>query len=201
MACRREFFFFAFHLEGHMKKIALTLIAILVALYLAAYRPWRTGRQEEKDSAGGLNVAQDGRRPATGAPDLNQSVKDVQQPIKEVKRWVADAQGAKWHGKGVKPSMAGMRRDVKQRSPDLELQVIETQAVEQLTIEVTRPTEYIEVISIESEGEFEKSSGEPRHIEDMTGSSDWPTAHRIDIAVPAPQKCSTPYVWVEFRGQ
>jgi len=201
MACRREFFFFAFYLEGHMKKIALILIAILVALYLAAYRPWRTGGQDEKDSAGGLNVAQDGRRPATGAPDVKQSVKDVQQPVKEVKQRTADAQGAKRHGKGVKPSTAGMRRDVKQRGSDLKLQVIETQAVEQLTIEVKRPTEYIEVISIESGGEFEKSSGESRYIEDVTGSSDWPTAHRIGIAVPAPQECSTPYVWVEFRGQ
>ena len=184
-----------------MKKIALTLIAILVALYLAAYRPWRTGGQEEKDSAGGLNVAQDGRRPATGASDVKQSVKDVQQPVKEVKRWVTDAQGAKRHGKGVKPSTAGMRRDVKQQGPDLEIQIVEKQAIGQLTIEVTRPTEYIEVISIESGGEFEKSSGEPGYIEDMTGSSDWPTAHRIDVAVPAPQECSTPYVWVEFRGQ
>ena len=91
-----------------MKKIALTLIAILVALYLAAYRPWRTGGARRKDSTGGLNVAQDGSRPATGAPDVNQSVKDVQQPVKEVKQRVTDAQGAKRHGKGVKPSMAGM---------------------------------------------------------------------------------------------
>jgi hypothetical protein len=180
-----------------MKKIALTLIAILVALYLAAYRPWRTGWQEKKDSTGGLDVAQDGRRPATGAPDVNQSVKDVQQPVKVVKQRVTDAQGAKRHGKGVKPSMAGMRRDVKQRGPGFKVQVIETQAVEQMTIDVARPIEYIEVISIESEG----PSGEPMYIEDMTGSSDWPTAHRIDIAVPAPQECSTPYVWVEFRGQ
>jgi hypothetical protein len=197
MACRREFFFFAFHLEGHMKKIALTLIAILVALYLAAYRPWRTGWQKEKDSTGGLNVAQDGSRPVTGAPEVNQSVKDVQQPVKEVKQRVTGAQGAKRHGKGVKPSMAGMRRDMKQRGPDLEVQVIETQTVERVTIDVASPTEYIEVISVESEG----SPGAPMYIEDMTGSSDWPTAHRIDIAVPAPQECSTPYVWVEFRGQ
>ena len=77
MACRREFFFFAFYMEGHMKKIALTIIAILVALYLAAYRPWRTGGGGEKDSTGGLNVAQDDRRPATGAPVVNQSVKDL----------------------------------------------------------------------------------------------------------------------------
>jgi hypothetical protein len=164
MACRREFFFFAFHLEGHMKKLALTLIAILVALYLAAYRPWRTGVQEEKDSTGGLNVTQDGRRPATGAPEVNQSVKDVQQPVKKVKQRVTEAQGAKRHGKGVKPSMAGTRRDVKQRGPDLEVQVIETQAVERVTIDVARPTEYIEVISIESEGEFEEPSVEPIYI-------------------------------------
>src|SRR5262245_12196312 len=120
MACRREFFFFAFYLEGHMKKIALTLIAILVALYLAAYRPWRTGWQEEKGSTGGLNAAQDGSHPATGAPGVDHSVKDVQQPVKEVKQRVTDAQGAKRHGKGVKASTAGIRRDVKQRGPDLE---------------------------------------------------------------------------------
>jgi hypothetical protein len=197
MACRREFFFFAFYLEGHMKKIALTLIVILVALYLAAYRPWRTGWHEEKDSTGGLNAAQDGRRPATGAPDVNQSVKDVQQPVKEVKQRVTEARGAKRHGKGVKPSMAGQRRDAKQRGPDLEVQVIETQVVERLTIDVARPTEYIEVISIESE----EPTVEPIYIEDRTGSSDWRTAHRVDVAVPAPQECSTPYVWVEFRGQ
>jgi hypothetical protein len=97
--------------------------------------------------------------------------------------------------------MAGMRRDMKQRGPDLEVKVIETQTVERVTIDVARPTEYIEVISIESEGEFEEPSAEPMRIEDMRGSSDWPTAHRIDVAVPAPQECSTPYVWVEFRGQ
>jgi hypothetical protein len=197
MACRREFFFFAFHLEGHMKKIALTLIAVLVALYLAAYRPWRSGGQEEKDSTGGLKVAQDGSRPATGAPGVNQSVKDVQQSVKEVKQQVTDARGAKRHGKGVKTSTARMRRDVKQRGPEIEVQVIETQVVEQPTIEVMRPAEYIEVISIESEGAPRASM----YIEDMTGSGDWPTARRIDIVVPAPQECSTPYVWVEFRSQ
>jgi hypothetical protein len=201
MDCRREFFFFAFYLGGHMKKIAITLIGILIALYLAAYRPWRTGGQGEKDSAGGLNVAQDSSRPATGAPDVNQSVKDVQQPVKEIKRRVTGAQGAKRQGKGVKPSMAGMRRDVKQRGADLEVQVIETRDGERLTIDVTRPTEYVEVISIESEGEFEEPSGEPMYVEDMKGSSDWPLAHRINIAVPERLECSTPYVWVEISGQ
>src|SRR5262245_49148238 len=108
-----------------MKKIAITTIAILLALYLAAYGPWRTGGQREKDSAGGLNVAQDGSRPATGGGDVKQSVKDVQQPVKEVKQRVTYAQGAKRHGKGVNPSIAGMRRDVKQRGADLEVRVIE----------------------------------------------------------------------------
>jgi len=184
-----------------MKKIAIALIGILVALYLAAYRPWRTGEQGEKDSASGLNVAQDSSRPATGAPDVKQSVKDVQQPVKEGKQRITDAQGAKRHGAGVKPSMAGMRRDVEQRNADVELRVIETQDVEQLTIGVTRPTEYVEAVSIESEREFVEPSREPMYIEDIKGSSDWPQARRIYIAVPEPQECSTPYVWFEIRGQ
>lgn len=184
-----------------MKKIAIILIGILVALYLAVYRPWRTDGQGEKDSTGGLNVAQDGSRPATGALDVKQSVKDVQHPVNEGKQRVIDAQGAKRHGKGVKASTAGIRRDAQQRVAGIELQVIETQAVERLTIEVTRPTEDVEVISIESEREFEAPTGEPMYIEDMKGSSDWPPAHRINIAVPEPQECSTPYVWVELRGQ
>lgn len=184
-----------------MKKIAITTIGILLALYLAAYGPWRTGGQREKNSTGGLNVAQDDSRPATGARDVNQSVKDVQQPVKEVKRRVKDAQGAKRHGEGVKRSTASMRRDVGQRGPDLELQVIETPDVEQLTIDVTRPTEDVEVISIGSEGEFEGPSREPMYMEDMTGPSVWPQAQRIDIAVPERQECSTPYVWVELSDQ
>ena len=184
-----------------MKKIAITVIGILVALYLAAYRPWRTGGQGEKDSAGGLNVAQDSSRPATDARDVKQSVKDVQQPVKEIKQRVTNAQGAKRHDKGVKRSMAGMRLDVKQRGADIEVQVIETRGVERLTIDVTRPTEQVEVIFIESEREFEEPSVEPMYIEEMKSSSDWPPAHRINIAVPERQECSTPYVRVEIRGQ
>ena len=176
-----------------MKKIAIAIIGILLALYLAAYGPWRTGGQK-----GGLNVAQDGSHPATGAQDVNQSVKGVQQPVKEGKQRVTDAQGAKPHGKGVKPSMAGMRRNVEQRAEDLEVQVIETPVVEQLTIDVGRPTEYVKVISTESEGEFVEPSVEPVYVEDIYGSSGWPVAHRIDVAVPEPQECSTPYVWVEL---
>src|SRR5262245_19261962 len=102
-----------------MKKIAITSIGILLALYLAAYGPWRTGGQKEKDSGGGLNVAQDGSRPATGAREVNQSVKDVQQPVKEGKQRVTNAQGAKRHDKGVKHSMAGIRRNVEQWGSDL----------------------------------------------------------------------------------
>ena len=180
-----------------MKKIAITTIGILLALYLAAYGPWRTGGQK-----GGLNVAQDGGHPATGAQDVNQSVKDVQQPVKEGKQRVTNAQGAKRHDKGVKPSMAGMRRNVEQRGADTEVQVIETPVVEQVTIDVGRPTEDVEVISIESEGEsdgeFVEPSGEPVYVEYMGGSSDWTPARRVDIAVPEPQECSTPYVWVEL---
>jgi hypothetical protein len=184
-----------------MKKIAIATIGILVALYLAAYRPWRTGGQGEKDSAGGLNVAQDGSRPATGAPEVKQSVKDVQQPVKEINRRVTGAQGAKRHGKGVRASTAGLRRDAQQRVAGLEVQVIETPSVERLTVDITRPTEYIEVITIESEGEFEAPSVEPVYIEDVKVSSDWLPARRINVAVPEPLECFTPYVWVEVRGE
>jgi len=175
-----------------MKKIAIIFIGLLLALYLAAYGPWRTGGQK-----GGSNVAQDGSQQATGAQDVNQSVKDVQQPVKEGKQRVTNTQGAKRRDKGVKPSMAGMRRNVEQRGADLEVQVIETPGAEQLTIDVRRPTEDVEVISIESEGEFEEPSVQPVYIEYINGSSGWPMAHRIDVAVPEPQECSTPYVWVE----
>ena len=184
-----------------MKKVAIAIIGILLALYFAAYGPWRTGGQREKDSAGGLNVAQDGSRQATGAQEVKQSVKGVQQPVKEVKQRFTNAQGAKRHGEGVKRSTTGMRRDVERRGADLELQVIETPDVEQLTIDVTRPTEDVEVISIGSEGEFEEPSAEHVYVQDVTGSSYWPPAQRIDIAVPAPQECSTPYVWVEQIGR
>jgi hypothetical protein len=176
-----------------MKKIAIIFIGILLALYLAAYGPWRTGGQK-----GGSNVAQEGSQPATGAQALNQSVKDVQQPVKEGKQRVTGAQGAKSHGKGVKPSMAGIRRNVEQRGEDLGVQVIETPVAEQLTIDVRRPTEDVEVISIESEGEFEAPSVQPVYIEYINGSSGWPMAQRIDVAVPEPQECSTPYAWVEL---
>ena len=176
-----------------MKKIAIAIIGILLALYLAAYGPWRTGGQK-----GGLNVAQDGGHPATGAQDVNQSVKDVQQPVKEGKQRVTNAQGAKRHDKGVKPSMAGMRRNVEQRGADTEVQVIETPVVEQVTIDVGRPTEDVEVISIESGGEFVEPSVEPVYIEYTNGSNVWPVTQRIDVAVPEPQECSTPYVWVEL---
>jgi hypothetical protein len=184
-------------LEGHMKKIAITLIGILLAVFLAVYRPWRTGGQREKDSAGGLNAVQDSSQVATGARDVRQAINDVKQPVKRIKQRVTKAQGAKRHGKGVKPSTAGMRRDVNQRDADLEVRVIETQAVEQLTIDVTRPTEDVKMISVE----FEETSWEPVYIEDMKGSSDWTPAHRVNVAVPAPQECFTPYVWVEIRGQ
>jgi hypothetical protein len=94
--------------------------------------------------------------------------------------------------------MAGMRRNVGQRAEDLEVQAIETPVVEQLTIEVGRPTEDVEVISVESEGEFMEPSVEPVYVEYMGGSSDWTPARRVEVAVPEPQECSTPYVWVEL---
>jgi hypothetical protein len=180
-------------MEGHMKKVAIAIIGILVALYLAAYGPWRTGGQK-----GGSNVAQEGSQPATGAQNVNQSVKDSQQPVKEGKQRVTNAQGAKRHYNGVKRSMAGMRRNAEQRAEGIEVQVIVTPVVEQWTIDVGRPTEDVEVISVESEGKVVEPSGEPVYVEYMGGSSDWTPARRVDIAVPEPQECPTPYGWVEY---
>jgi hypothetical protein len=90
--------------------------------------------------------------------------------------------------------MAGMRRNVEQRGADVEVQVIETQAVEPVIIDVTPPTEDVEVVTVE----YEQPSVAPTYVEDMGGSSYWPRAQRINVAVPEPQECYTPYVWVEL---
>jgi len=67
-----------------MKGITITSVAILLALYLSACSPSGTvGERGERNSAGGLNVAQDNNRPVTGANDVKQPVKDVQQPVKK----------------------------------------------------------------------------------------------------------------------
>jgi hypothetical protein len=202
-----------------MKKMAIILIGILVALYLAAYRPWRQGGQGEKKSAGGLNVAQDSTRPATGAQDSNQPVKGVQRPVKEVEHRATSVQGAKRHGKGAKRSMTGGRQDVKQQDADLELQVIETRAdygangcvplrcegrklrvvetrdVERLTVDVMRPAVGADAVYVE----VQAPSVEPTDVEYVEYSSDWAPAREIYLAAPERQECPTPYeVWVEF---
>src|SRR5262245_6498937 len=114
---------------GLMKGITITSVAILLALYLSACSPSGTvGERGERNSAGGLNVAQDNNSPVTGANDVKQPVKDVQQPVKkEVKQRVTGAQGAKRNDKGAKRSMTGGRH-VKQQGEDLKYQVIETRA-------------------------------------------------------------------------
>ncbi len=210
-----------------MKGITITSIAALLALSLAACGTWRTGGvQGEKDSDGGLNAAQNSNRPATGARDVRQAVKDVQQPVEEIKQQVADTQGAKRHGKGVKRSTTGMRQDVKQqgagfelqiietrvdygangcipsRCEDPELQVVETRDVEQLTIDVMRPTEDAEVVSKRVSVKVEELSVEPMDQENVKDLSDWPRAREIYLAVPERQVCPTPYWgWVELRVQ
>ena len=203
-----------------MKRIMITIIAIiaiLLALYLAAYGPWRTGgRQVEKDSAGGLNVAQDNNHPVTDTKDVKQPVKDVQQPVNEVKQRVTNAHGAKRHGKGAKRSMTGGRHVKQQgadpkhqvietradygasgciplRCEDLKLQVIEAPEVKRLTITVMQPTEDIEAVSVK----IKRLSVEPMDMEDIKDSSDWSPAREINLAFPERQKCPTPYkVWI-----
>jgi hypothetical protein len=197
-----------------MRTIAITLIAILIALYLVIYRPWRTSGQGEKDSAGGLNVAQDNNRPVTGANDVRQPAKEVQQPIKkEVKQRATDAQGAKRHGKGARRSMTGRRQEVRQKGSDFELrvvkkrvaygasdcatlrcearelQVVGTPSVEQVTIDVKRPTEGVKAVYVE----VEEPSVEPRDVEYVEVPSVWAPAREIYVAAPERQECPTPY--------
>jgi hypothetical protein len=204
-----------------MRKIAITLIGILIALYLVVYRPWRTGGQGEKDSAGGLNVAQDNNPPVTGANNVKQPAKDVQQPVKkEVKQRVTSAQGAKRHRKDASRSMTGRRQAVKQQGSDSELrvvetlvdygadgcaplrcegrelQVIETPGAEQVIIDARRPTGGVKAVFVE----VQKQSAEPMDVEYVEGSRGWTPAREIFLAVPERQDCETPYeVRVELR--
>lgn len=198
-----------------MKKITIIVFAILLALYLAAYRPWRTGsRQAEKDLAGGVNVAQDNNRPATGANDVKQPAKDVQQPVtKEARQSVTDEQGAKRHGKGDRRSMTGKRKEVKRHGARLEHQAVESRAdygasgcvplrcedlglqvtgapkVKHLIIDVIQPTEGIEAGSVKVEG----LSIEPLAVVYVKGSNDWPAAREMNPAAPESQGCPTAY--------
>jgi hypothetical protein len=194
----------------HLKGITIGVVGTLLVLYLAVYTPWRTGgRQGEKDSAGGLNVAQDANSPATSAPDVKQPARDVKQPARnvrqpadEVKQRGTSTQGAKWHAKNVKSSTAKMRQDMKWQGEDVELQDIETQDGEQLIIDVRQPAEDVDAVYTEYEEEFEESFEGPVDTEYMKDSSDWPTAARIYIAVPESQQCPTPYeIWGDPSGQ
>src|SRR5262245_31109357 len=79
IACRRKFFFFAFYLEGNMKRITITSIAALLTLWLVACGSMGTGSgQGEKNPAGGLTASQSDNRPTPGAQDNKQQVTDTQ---------------------------------------------------------------------------------------------------------------------------
>ena len=187
-----------------LRGITIAAVAILLGLFMAAYRPWRSGANHgETGSTGGSNVAQS-NNPATGAQGVqqpvqggNQSTEKVQQPAKGVKQQAAATQGAKRQAKSAKRPTVKMRRAVEQEeSADCECQGVETQGVEQVVIDVIEPTEYYE--------EETTISVEPRsQTEDMKYTYYWPTTQTVNITVPQSQECPTPYheVWVEFPGR
>jgi hypothetical protein len=178
-----------------LRGIAIAIIAILLALFLAAYRPWRSGaNREETGSTGAVNPPQNNT--ATGAqnvtqpqpvPNVNQSVNDLRQATNEARQAAREARqaanearkGARQHGaynrsamrpaKSAKRSTAKMRQAVEWETEDCECEEVETQGVEQMVIwPTTRPT-----------------------------------TTRINITVPVSQECPTPYyeVWAECCDQ
>src|SRR5262249_52276789 len=185
----------------YVRGITIAAIAILLGLFLAAYRPWRSGANHGE--TGGSNVAQSDKSQASGAQGVqqpvqggNQSTEKVQQPAKEVKQQAAATQGAKRQAKSAKRPTVKMRRAVEQESADCECQDVETQGVEQVVIDVIEPTEYYE--------EETTISVEPRsQTEAMKYTYYWPTTQTVNITVPESQECPTPYheVWVEFPDQ
>ncbi|HEX5084639.1 MAG TPA: hypothetical protein VFY40_21565 [Blastocatellia bacterium] len=178
-----------------LRGIAIAIIAILLALFLAAYRPWWSGaNHRETGSTGAVNPPQNNT--ATGAqnatqpqhvPNVNQSVNDLRQAAREARQAAREARqaanearkGARQRdvydrsamrpAKSAKRSTAEMREAVEWETEDCECEEVETQGVEQVIIWPTiRPTTR-------------------------------PTTTRINITVPVSQECPTPYyeVWAE----
>jgi hypothetical protein len=207
IACRRKFFFFAFYLEGFMKRITIQSIATLLVLWLVACSSLRTGSgREEKDSTGGTNATQGANHPAPGAQDVKRQTTATQaakQQSKDAK--ATGASSAKQHlkyanrrGKGVESSMASARQRVRRQGEYVELQIIETQDVAPVTIEVMQPTE---VIRAQTAQVIERSV-EPTVIVDTEETIVRPQARGVYVASPASPECATDYeTWVEIRVQ
>lgn len=202
-----QILFFAFYLEGFMKRITITSIAALLAIWLAACSSsWTGSGKGEKDSSGGQNATPSDNRPPPGAQDIKKQVTNTQgakQTSTDANSSVArgDKQRvkhAKQRGKGADRSTAKTRRGVKQQGEYVELQIIETQDVDEIVIDVMRPAEEIKAQSVE----VIEQPVVPTVIVDTYDEIVIPQARRIYRASPAYPACSTAYEdWVEVRVQ
>jgi hypothetical protein len=198
ITCRRKFFFFAFYLEGFMKRITITSIVALLALWLAACNSSGTGS--------GQNATQSDNRPSQGARDVKQQATNTQgatQPSTDARSSGArgDRQSVKYgkhRGKGANRSTAKTQRRMSQQGEYVELQIVETQGVDQVIIDVVQPTEEIKVQSMK----VIERPVQPTVIVDTYDTIVIPQARRIYRAGTAYPECSTAYEnWVEVRVQ
>jgi hypothetical protein len=202
-----QILFVAFYLEGFMKRITLTSIAALLAIWLAACSStWTGSGKGEKDSSGGPNATPSDNRPSPGAQDIKQQVTNTQ----GAKQTSIDANSsvtrgdkqrvkyAKQRGKGAERSTAKTRRGVNQQGEYVELQIIETQDVDEMVIDVRRPAEEVEAQFVE----VIEQPVAPTVVVDTYEEIVVPQARRIYQASPAYPACSTAYEdWVEVRVQ
>jgi predicted small secreted protein len=198
ITCRRKFFFFAFYLEGFMKRITITSIVALLALWLAACNSSGTGS--------GQNATQVATQPSPGAQEVKPQVTNTQGAKQTstggkssgVRGDKQSVKYAKHRGNGAKRSIAKTQRRVSQQGEYIELQVVETQGVDQVVIDVIQPTEEIKAQSME----VIERPVQPAVIVDTYDTVVIPQARRIYRASSAYPECSTAYEnWVEVRVQ
>jgi TolA-binding protein len=201
-----QILFLAFYLEGIMKRIMITSIAALLAIWLAACSSsWTGSGKGGKDSSGGSNATPSDNRPSTGAQDIKQRVTNTQgaKQTSNVNSSVArgDKQRVKYakqRNKGAERSMAKSQRRVKQQGEYVELQIIETQDVDQMVIDVMPPAEEIKAQSVE----VIEQPVAPTVVVDTYEEIIRPQARRIYWASPVYPACSTAYEdQVEVRVQ
>src|SRR5215813_8769235 len=152
ITCRRKFFFFAFSLEGYMKRITITTIAALLTLWMVACGSLGTGSgQGEKNPAGGPNASQNDNRPTPGAQGANQQVADTQGAQGQSN--AAKAPGTnvasrrvkvvKHRGRGAGRLTVYAQQVVNLPGEFVDLRIIETQDVAPVVVGVMQPVAVI----------------------------------------------------------
>jgi len=183
IACLPKFIFFAFYLEGYMKRITITSIATLLTLWMVACGSLGTGSGKgEKESAGGPNATQADNRPTPSPQEVKQPVTNTQgakQPVKY----------AKHRGAGARRSMPNNEQVVIEQVDDVEYQILEPQVVDQVVIDVMQPTEVVQAQPVE----VIEQPVAPTVIVDMNTSVVAPQASAVYVASPELQYCSPVY--------